>query len=312
MWQNKKIAVVMGGPSTEREVSRNTGRAVLEALLSKGYNAVPLELVPATFVDDLRREKAEIVFNALHGKFGEDGVIQGVLDLLGIPYTGSGVMACAVSMDKTISKKLFLASGIPTPRAEFYHHDMPQPDIIAHIRRQFNGPVVVKNSTQGSSIGVTIVKNDDQLPAAVAEGFKYGDTIVVEEFIAGPELTVAVMDDSRPTALPVIKIVPNSGQYDYHSKYTKGATQYIVPAPLPDNVTEKVQKVAVAAFQCLGCQGVARVDLMLDEDSNPYVLEINTVPGLTATSLVPKAAAVAGWTFADLCEKMLDLAMAGR
>lgn len=312
MWQKKKIAVLMGGPSTEREVSRDTGRAILAALLSKGYNAVPMELVPETFVDDLRREKIEIVFNALHGKFGEDGVIQGVLDLLGIPYTGSGVLACAVSMDKTISKKLFLASGIPTPRAEFYHQNTPRQEIIAHIRQQFTGPVVVKNSTQGSSIGVTIVKDEEQLPAALEEGFKYGDTILVEEFIKGQELTVAVMADTRPVALPIIKIVPHSGHYDYHSKYTKGATQYIVPAPLPDDVTRKVQNVAVAAFQCLGCRSVARVDLMMDEANNPYVLEINTVPGMTATSLVPKAAAVAGWTFADLCEKMLALAMAGR
>ena len=301
----KKVGVLMGGPSSEREVSLNTGRAILAALQEKGYDAVGIDLDPPRFVEQLRDLQIDIVFNAIHGQFGEDGALQGALELLGIPYTGSGVLASAVAMDKAISKRLFVAAGIPTPRSRIYGEADKKRDLAKEIVEKFTIPVVVKAAAQGSSIGVVIVDKSDVLEEAITEAFKYSDHIVVEEFISGKELTVAIIGGDQPEALPIIEIVPASGKYDYHSKYTKGATEYIVPARLDAAVATNIQKIAVAVFEVLGCSGVARVDVMLDTDNNPYVLEINTIPGMTATSLVPKAAAAAGITFGDLCERVL-------
>ncbi len=301
----KKIAVVMGGPSAEREVSLNTGRAILQALQAKGYNAVGIDLDPVHFVEQIKDAGIEVIFNAIHGQFGEDGSLQGALELLGIPYTGSGVLASSMAMDKGISKRLFLSAGIPTPRSLLFHKNDDKRDIIAEILEQFGIPVVVKAASQGSSIGVTIVEHRDILPEAVKQASQYSDHILVEEFISGRELTVAVWGNGQAEAFPVIEIVPHSGRYDYHSKYTKGATEYICPAKLDAKTTTAVQQVAVDAFNLLGCRGIARVDVMLDEDNKPYVLEVNTIPGMTATSLVPKSAAAAGLMFDDLCEKLL-------
>lgn len=306
--KTKKIAVLMGGPSTEREVSLNTGGAILKALQEKGYQAIAMELDPLHFVEQIKDEKIDVVFNAVHGKFGEDGTIQGALELIGIPYTGSGMLASAVAMDKVISKRLFMADGIPTPRALFFQCTTNTSEILKTIEKQFSLPVVVKAASQGSSIGVSIVSDAPALEAAVEEAFGYSDHIVVEEFIKGKELTVAVIGDETAQALPVIEIVPHSGRYDYRSKYTKGCTDYIVPAELEHVVTERIQNLAVRAFQLFGCRGVARVDFMMDEAGQPYVLEINTIPGMTATSLVPKAAAATGLSFSDLCEQILKMA----
>lgn len=307
--KDKRIVVLMGGPSAEREVSLNTGKAILGALQERGYNATGIDLEPARFVEQLKEAKADIVFNAIHGKYGEDGALQGALDLLGIPYTGSGVMASAVAMDKGISKRLFLASGISTPRSRLLSKLDAHRDLAKEIVDEFGVPVVVKPTLQGSSIGVVIVDKADALEGALDEAFKYGDQILVEEFIKGKELTVAILGADEPKALPVIEIVPNSGRYDYKSKYTKGATEYIVPARLDETVTQEVQAQALAAYMLLGCRGVARVDVMLDKDNKPYVLEVNTIPGMTATSLVPKAAAAAGISFGELCEQILFMAL---
>jgi D-alanine--D-alanine ligase len=302
----KKIAVVMGGPSTEREVSLNTGKAILNALQEKGYDAVGIDLEPSAFIQQLQEHRIEYVFNAVHGQFGEDGVMQGALELMGIPYTGSGVLASAIAMDKGISKKVFLASGIPTPRSRLFDKEaLKQNQLSETIAAEFTFPLVVKATSQGSSIGVMIVKTQEGLPAAITQAFQYSRQILVEEFIKGKELTVAIFGGDQPEALPVIEIVPHSGAYDYHSKYTKGATEYIVPARLSADITKNVQEVAVDAFVALGCKGIARVDIMLDEENAPQVLEVNTIPGMTATSLVPKAAAAAGISFADLCERLL-------
>lgn len=306
--KNKKIAVLMGGPSTEREVSLNTGGAILTALQEKGYQAIGIDLDPLHFVEQIKAENVDIVFNAIHGKFGEDGIVQGALELLGIPYTGSGVLASAIAMDKVISKRLFTADGIPTPRSLFFARTTDTVEVLAAVHNMFTLPIVVKASSQGSSIGVSIVTDDSLLKAAIDEAFGYSDHIVVEEFIKGKELTVAVIGDSTAQALPIIEIVPHSGRYDYRSKYTKGCTDYIVPAELDKKVTEQIQSFAVKAFQLFGCRGVARVDFMMDEAQQPYVLEINTIPGMTATSLVPKSAAAAGISFSDLCEKILVMA----
>ena len=305
--KEKKVAVVMGGPSKEREVSLNTGAAILTALQEKGYHAVGIDLEPARFVEQLKEANIDIVFNAIHGLYGEDGMMQGALELLGIPYTGSGVLASAMAMDKGISKRIFLSANIPTPRSCLFAKTDRKRDLAAEIIAEYTIPVVVKSASQGSSIGVVIVEKSSDLSEAIDQAFMYSDTILVEEFITGREFTVAVWGSDAPEALPIVEIVPNSGRYDYHSKYTKGATEYIVPASLPESVATIMQQVAVEAFAKLGCCGIARVDFMLDKDNNPYVLEVNTIPGMTATSLVPKAAAAAGITFADLCERLLHM-----
>lgn len=295
----------MGGPSAERAVSLNTGTAILTALKNKGYNAVGIDLEPTRFVEQLSEAGIEVVFNAIHGQYGEDGILQGALELLGIPYTGSGVLASAMAMDKGISKRIFLSADIPTPRCRVFRKADRKQELATIILADFKIPVVVKSLAQGSSIGVMIVEDREDLSLAIEQAFKYSDGILVEEFIEGRELTVAIWGNEKPVALPVIEIVPHSGRYDYQSKYTKGATEYIVPAKLAVDVTSTVQKVALEAFMQLGCSGIARVDIMLSKDNNPYVLEVNTIPGMTATSLVPKAAAAVGITFDDLCERLL-------
>ncbi len=304
--KSKKIAVVMGGPSAEREVSLNTGRAILTALQEQGFNAVGIDLDPRHFIEQLRQEQIEIVFNAVHGLYGEDGLMQGTLEMLGIPYTGSGVLASATAMDKAVSKRLFSAAGIPTPRSLFYSkQDADYPAMTAEILNLFGVPVVVKAAAQGSSIGVVIVEAAADLEPAAREAFQYSDHIIIEEFINGKELTVSILGTDNPAALPIIEIVPQSGRYDYTSKYTKGATEYIVPARLAAEVADNVQQTAIKAFKLLGCRGIGRVDVMLASNNQPYVLEINTIPGMTATSLVPKAAAAVGISFAELCERIL-------
>lgn len=303
--KNKKIAVVMGGPSDEREVSLNTGKAIFAALQEKGYQVVAIDIEPVRFVDQLKESGAEVVFNAIHGKLGEDGIMQGALELLGIPYTGSGVLASAASMDKGISKRLFLAEGVPTPRSVLYSKADQKRDLPAEIMKKFSIPVVVKSAAQGSSIGVTIVEDAAVLPEAIRQAFQHSENILVEEFITGKEVTVAVWGNEQPEALPIIEIAPHSGRYDYHSKYTKGATDYIVPARVDETTAAKIREAAIAAYSVLGCRGIARADIMLDKAGHPYVLEVNTIPGMTATSLVPKSAAAVGIPFADLCERLL-------
>lgn len=309
--KNKKIVVLMGGPSSERDVSINTGTAILEALKNKGYNAVGVEIDPPRLFEQLKTNNCEIVFNAIHGKFGEDGYLQGALELLGIPYTGSGVLASAIAMDKAVSKQIFIAEEIQTPKSRLFKSENIEDDAVRKIINEFGLPVVVKAVAQGSSIGVTIVENENDLAKAIEIAKEYDNNILVEKYIKGRELTVAVMGKDDVTVLPTIEIVPHSGKYDYKSKYTKGATDYLVPAELSTNVAEKVNAIAEKTFKALGCKGVARVDIMLDENGNPYVLEVNTVPGMTATSLVPKAANASGISFEDLCEKILLMAVNG-
>lgn len=303
--RNKKIAVLMGGPSDEREVSLNTGSAIVNALQEKGYQVIGIDLIPDKLFEQLKENQIEIVFNAIHGRYGEDGVLQGALDLIGIPYTGSGLLASAMAMDKAISKRLFLSAGIPTPRSKLFTKNDTTRDLVSEILTEFSIPVVVKSAAQGSSIGVTIVECTDQLSQAIEQAFEYSANILVEEFIQGKEVTVAIWGDTNPQTLPIIEIVPHSGKYDYSSKYTKGATDYIIPARLDEGTIQAVEQAALDAFLILGCRGIARVDIMIDQYNNPYVLEVNTIPGMTATSLVPKSAAAAGISFSDLCERLL-------
>lgn len=306
----KKIVVVMGGPSTEAEVSRRSGKAILHALLEKGYQAEALELDPPNFPQQIKASGADFVFNALHGKYGEDGIIQGTLDMMGIPYTSSGVMAAAVTMDKVATKRFFMAEGIPTPRAHtYFRFEYCKRNLAQEIIEEFGVPVVVKASSQGSSIGVVIVEQPEELEAALEEAFKYDHEILVEEFIKGRELTVAVWgNEEHQEALPIIEITTVTGRYDYETKYKAGASAHIIPAPLPAEVSKAVEDIAIRAFAVCGCVGMARVDFMLDELNEPYAIEINTVPGMTETSLVPDAGRAAGIQFPDLCAKILAMA----
>ena len=304
-----KIIVVMGGTSTEAEISRQTGTAILKALQSKGYHAEGMELVPATFAADIQRSGCAIVFNALHGKFGEDGVLQGTLDMLGIPYTGSGVLAAAVTMDKAASKRVFVAEGISTPRSRTYHSYETKKNLAEDVERDFSLPVVVKAASQGSSIGVYIVDTAAGLADALKEAFTYNDEVLVEEFIKGRELTVAVWgNEEKKEAFPIIEITTASGCYDYESKYTKGASTHIIPAPVGAEKTEEIQELAIRTFTACGCRGVARVDMMLGEDGTPYVIEVNSVPGMTELSLVPDAGRAMGIEFPELCVRILEMA----
>lgn len=308
MDKNDVVAVIVGGPSSEAEISRITGKAVAAALREKGYNAVELELEPAKVAAQLQEIGARAVFNAVHGMYGEDGRLQSILEALGIPYTGSGVLASAVAMDKAATKRFLLSAGISTPACLIFNkvEQLSVDAVKERMLQEFSLPVVVKAATQGSSIGVSIVNNEAAVMRAVEEAFEYSDSIVIEECIAGKELTVAIIERSGvPEALPVIWIAPHSGAYDFHSKYTKGATDYHCPAPLSAERTSYVQGLALATYKLLGLRGIARVDIMLDEQGTGYVLEANTIPGMTETSLVPKAAAAVGIGFSDLCEMAL-------
>lgn len=307
--KDKKIAVVVGGPSTEAAVSRNTGSAIAKALQSKGYQTELLELQPAALAHQLVEKHIDIVFNALHGRYGEDGLIQGLCEMMKIPYTGSGVMASAVGMNKVVSKCAFVGAGIPTAPFAYYFVTQGLEETYADICKRFEFPVVVKSAAQGSSIGTVIVEEKSKLMSALVEAFKYGKSLIVEAFLNGKEYTVAVMDD---LAFPIIQIVPHTGKYDYYSKYTPGVTEHLCPAPISGELTKKMQDMSLQVFHLCHCSGVARVDLMTDENDNPFVLEINTVPGMTGTSLVPDAARAMGVSFEDLCEKILLEATTGK
>ena len=303
------VVVVMGGPSTEAEVSRNSGAAILEALRTKNYPAVGMELEPKTFAEEIQKLRPAIVFNALHGKYGEDGVLQGMLDMLGIPYTGSGVRAAALTMDKTMTKRIFCAEGIPTPRFLSIRAGERDAHTAQRIRTAFDLPLVVKAPEQGSSIGVYIVTKDEELLSAMDAAFSYGDEILVEDFIDGRELTVVVW--GTPAAaepFPIIEITTTSGRYDYESKYTPGASQHIVPADLSAKCTAMVQDIAVRAYRACGCAGLARVDIVLSKTGEAYAIEINSVPGMTKVSLVPDAGRAMGIEFPELCARILAMA----
>ena len=307
--RKRKIVVVCGGPSTEAEVSRRTGKAIADALKSKDYNVELMELNPQTFAEEIRNKNCGIVFNALHGLYGEDGLVQGTLDMLKIPYTGSDVLAAALTMDKVMTKKVLNAEKITTPKSAFYRRVDRDENLAAKIENEFGLPIVIKAPTQGSSIGVNIVEESEKISSAIADAFAYGDEILVEEFIKGREMTVAVFGNADAAeALPVIEITTTTGRYDYETKYKKGASTHICPAEIPAKLTKKIQDMAIKAFKACKCAGVARIDILLSEKNIPYVIEINSVPGMTETSLVPDAARAAGMEFPELCEKILTLA----
>lgn len=295
--KSKKIAVLMGGLSAEREISLKTGNAVLHALLESGCDAVAID-VDHGLPEQLRSVEAEVAFICLHGRYGEDGTVQGMLEMMNIPYTGSGVMSSSMVIDKVITKQLLLYHEISTPGFMVYHADDDLDEVLKRCR---HFPLIVKPAREGSTIGISIVHDRVQLETGLAKALKYDDLILIEDFIQGDEVTVSVLNNE---ALPIIKIVPKSGFYDFKSKYTPGQTEYLLPAPLEAVLYNRLQEVSVAACKALSCRGAARVDFMVREREF-FCLEINTIPGMTETSLLPKAASEAGLSFVELVLEIL-------
>lgn len=308
----KRVAVLMGGISGEREVSLRSGAAVADALREGGYQVLEVDVGPAAAEQLVSlRGEIDVAFIALHGRLGEDGTVQGLLELLGIPYTGSGVLASALAMDKRMSKRIFRSQGIPV--AEDVVVSAAEIE-AAGIRKVAEGialdlgfPCMVKPNREGSTLGSAKATNTDELESALRGALAYDDLLLVEKFIEGRELTVGLIGEG-PEALPVLEVVASKGFYDYECKYTCGMTEYLVPAPISDNLAGELQRLAVRAHRALGCEGVSRVDFMVDDKQNIYCLEINTIPGMTELSLVPKAAAAAGYSFRDTVEMILKTA----
>lgn len=299
-FRDKIVGVLLGGLSKEREISLKSGNAVLDALLVKGYDALPID-VDRDIHEVLKQKGVEVVFLALHGRYGEDGSIQGLLEILGIPYTGSSVMASSLAMDKYLTKDVARAEGLPTPKDLFL--DSHWEKIESFLKNcSLDFPLMVKPSREGSTIGIRKANNPEELAQAIHEAVVLDSRVLIEQFISGREVTVAVLNGE---ALPIVEVVPKSGFYDFDSKYTPGATQYFCPADLPASLTAELQSYAKRLYRRVGCEGVARADFIISPEGVPYFLEINTLPGMTATSLVPKAAAAAGISFPDLVEKIL-------
>jgi len=301
-----RIGVIAGGISSEREISLLTGENICRSLLKSGYDAIFIDL-KNDFLDDLK--KINLAFLALHGRYGEDGTIQGLMEIMKIPYTGSGVLGSAIAINKILTKKILKCENVLTPRYAVLDIDSKKNPVGTGL---FTGekpsyPVIVKPNCEGSTIGVNIVSNEGQLKHAIEDASKYDNKILIEKYISGRELTVSVIGKD-PVALPIIEIRPRSGFYDYESKYTKGMTEYIVPAELSSELSRHISEIAVKCHKVLECSGISRVDFMLDDQNDAYAFELNTMPGMTATSLVPKAAGAAGIGFDLLVEIILDSA----
>ncbi|MCW5630494.1 MAG: D-alanine--D-alanine ligase [Rhodoferax sp.] len=303
-----KVAVLMGGASAEHEISMLSGAGVLEALRDRGVDAHAFDPSERP-MEALRTEGFARCFIALHGRFGEDGTVQGALELMGIPYTGSGVMASAIAIDKTMTKRVWIAEGLPTPAYRLLRAG-DDPQQFAALPERFGLPLIVKPAREGSSIGVTKVTERAQLTGAIEQALAMDADVLCEQFISGDEVTCPVIgigDTAR--ALPVIRIVAPEGNYDYQNKYFTDDTQYLVPCGLPAGEEQRIQQLALRAYRVLGCRGWGRVDVMIDAATRaPSLLEINTSPGMTSHSLVPMSARAAGISYEDLCLQLLQQA----
>ncbi|MBI4435973.1 MAG: D-alanine--D-alanine ligase [Candidatus Omnitrophica bacterium] len=299
--RSKTIGVLMGGSSSERDISLKSGAAVLTHLSEGGYRVEPCafdreEELPV----QLKKKRIQLAFLALHGKFGEDGTVQALLESLKISYTGSDVLASRRAIDKWAAKETFRKKGLLTPVSWMVKPSDPIPS------SGFSFPIVVKPVCQGSSIGLSIVDRPEELPEAVKKAFQFDARVLLEEYIRGSELTVGILGEE---ALPVIQILPGNRCYDYEAKYTSDKTQFLIPAPIDDGTTCSVQEAALQAHEALGCSSFSRVDLLLNEEGQPVILEVNTIPGMTARSLLPKACEAAGISFLELCERLLLMAL---
>ena len=299
--QSRRIGVIMGGRSGERAISLKTGRAIFQSLKRQGFKAVAIDAGKDLPVQ-LRRQKIQFAYLALHGPGGEDGTVQGLLESMGIPYTGSGVLASALAIDKIASKRLFQSAGLATPR--WFEVKLPVPaDIAARVRR-LGFPVVVKPARQGSALGVSIVRHPKELAAALKKAFQLDANVLVEQFIKGPEITVGILG---PHALPIIEIVPTGRSfYDFHAKYAPGGSRHLLPARISARAAQRARDLSLAACEALQTRAVARVDLIVGPKDSPTLLEVNTIPGMTETSLLPDAAAAAGISFDALVRQIME------
>ena len=300
----RRVAVVMGGLSAEREVSLDTGAGVLAALLEHGWDAVAIDWKPGTSLARLLETSgAAVVWNALHGTFGEDGAVQGLCACLELPCTGSGILASALAMDKVMSKRIFESNGLPTPRWRLLPHESGPDDAAA-----LDGwpiPCVVKPANEGSSVGVSILDAPGELGAALVIARGFHGPVIIEEYIAGTEVFVGILNDR---VLGSVEVRPATRFYNYEAKYKRSDTRYLIPPELPAKVIERTQDLALAAYRALGCTGHARPDLRISTAGEPFVLEVNTLPGMTKTSLLPKIARSVGMDYATLCEHILETA----
>jgi len=293
-----KVAVLLGGKSSEREVSLMSGTAVLEALRRQGVDAHPFDTGERS-LSDLAAEKFDRAFVILHGRYGEDGTVQGALDLMGIPYTGSGVLACALAMDKWRTKLIWKAVGIPTPRFEMLSENS---DFEA-CAQTLGLPLIVKPAREGSTIGLTKVTKAKELRGAYREAAKHDSLVLAEEFVDGPELTAAILGEQ---SLPLVRIEAPGHNYDYHAKYFSDETKYFCPSGIDSALEQRITQLCAEAYRAIGCSGWGRVDVMVDANGEPWILEVNTVPGMTAHSLVPMAAKAAGLSFDALVMRILE------
>jgi D-alanine-D-alanine ligase len=308
-----RVAVLKGGRSLESQVSLRSGARVSDALERLGHEVVGLDL-GTDLIARLREESPDVAFVALHGRDGEDGTVQELLEILGIPYTGSGVLACSRAMDKVMTKHLLLAAGIPTP--DFFaftqtaFRELGAADTLPAIEERLDFPIVVKPSRQGSALGIKFARRAEDVPGALMSGFSYDERVLLERYVSGRDLAVSVLDGAGgPQPLPVVEAVPQDEDfYDFAARYDIGRTTFVCPADLPADVTARAHELALATYELLGCYAFARVDLMLSEDGDLAVLEANAIPGLTDTSLLPQAAEAAGIGFDDLVARILALA----
>lgn len=306
-----KIAVLYGGISKEREVSLSSGRGIVKALESIGHDIVPIDFHPDN-LEEIIRLDVDLVFIGLHGKYGEDGTIQGLLELLNIPYVGSGVLASALAMDKAKAKEIFALNKIPVAYSYSYTVKSSSniDEIVNKIKQSFTPPFVVKPNREGSTLGLTVVKKEYQIKDAVYKASISDDKILVEEYLEGKEITVPVLGSiGKEKALPIIEIVPKNDLYDYDAKYSEGGSEHIIPARISNHLTKQIKQYAVQAHQILGCKTYSRADFILTKDHIPYILEVNTLPGMTPTSLFPDAAKVEGMSYEEMIESFVRLSV---
>lgn len=305
-----RIAVIAGGRSTEAEVSRNGAAQVMRALRARGHVCAGLELDEELW-EALKAGGYDVAFLALHGRNGEDGVVQGVCELAGVPYTGSGVLASALCFNKAMAKRVLVAGGIDTPPWRVVSRNLPQESAHAEMQAAADAlglPLVVKPNRSGSTIGLTIVRDRNDLKSAFQEA-AWHDDVLCEKFVDGMEITIGILGHNPPRALPTLEIISHRPLYDYAAKYTVGASEHIIPARLPDDQNRAAQEAALDAHVALGCRAVSRVDVIVDADGTPWVLEVNTIPGLTEISLLPDAARADGIEFGELCQLLVDDAL---
>ena len=302
-----RVALLAGGKSNEREISLSSGDGAREALLTAGFEVVDID--PAN-PDDLKRlieEHFDVAFLCLHGKYGEDGTVQGLLDIVGLPYTCSGVWSSALAMDKPKAKVFYERAGVATPPSMTVYkgHPIEASDVVEKLGNH----VVVKPGTEGSAIGVFIVEGEKDIAGALEKALEIDDEVLIERYIKGRELTVAVLGNDDAEALPIIEIIPKSAFYDFESKYAADGSKHVCPAEIPEDIATRVKAEAVKAHKALSCSGTSRSDFILEEDGSCWCLETNTIPGMTATSLLPDAARAAGMSFPELCTKLIELAL---